>query len=174
MFCRGCVFAPLSHKILNMTRPKLSPRDIWRTLILACRRTLSPMAVWKIPMPKITLFFTVIPIVVTAIFIGVLDFRIVLVLQFGYNTYRLSLWKRVPVNSRHSDGPMKIFLTCAAAYSRCRTARSRNQQNYIRIFAAQPVEKKCQDTTASETDARLQAVTVWQCDYDNLGYALNR
>ena len=74
VFCRGCVFAPLSHKILNMTRPKLSPRDIWRTLILACRRTLSPLAVWKIPMPKITLFFTGIPIVVTAIFIGVLDF----------------------------------------------------------------------------------------------------
>ena len=66
----------------------------------------------------------------------------------------------VPVNSRHSDGPMKIFLTCAAAYSRWPMARSRNQQNYIRIFAAQPVEKKCQDTTASETDARLQAATV--------------
>ena len=74
VFCRGCVFAPLSHKILNMARPKLSPRDIWRTLILACRRTLSPLAVWKIPMPKITLFFTGIPVVVTAIFIGVLDF----------------------------------------------------------------------------------------------------
>ena len=59
----------------------------------------------------------------------------------------------------------------AAAYSRCPTARSRNQQNYIKIFAAQPVEKKCQDTTASETDARLQDC---QCDYDNLGYALNR
>ena len=50
-----------------MARPKLSPRDIWRTLILACRRTLSPLAVWKIPMPKITLFFTGIPVVVTAI-----------------------------------------------------------------------------------------------------------
>ena len=45
VFCRGCVFAPLSHKILNMTQPKLSPRDIWRTLILACPRTLSPLAV---------------------------------------------------------------------------------------------------------------------------------
>ena len=66
---------------------------------------------------------------------------------------------------------MKIFLTCAAAYSRCPAARSRNQQNYIKIFAAQPVEKKCQDTTASETDARLQDC---QCDYDNLGYSLNR
>ena len=74
VFCRGCVFAPLSHKILNMTQPKLSPRDIWRTLILACRRTLSPLAVWKIPMPKITLFFIGIPVVVTAILIGVLDF----------------------------------------------------------------------------------------------------
>ena len=91
MFCRGCVFAPLSHKILNMARPKLSPRDIWRTLILACRRTLSPLAVWKIPMPKITLFFTGNPLVVTAIFIGVLDFWMVLVLQFSDNTYRLSL-----------------------------------------------------------------------------------
>ena len=29
---------------------------------------------WKIPMPKITLFFTGIPIVVTAVLIGVLDF----------------------------------------------------------------------------------------------------
>ena len=38
-------------------------------------------------------------------------------------------------------------------------------------FAAQPVEKKCQDTTASETDARLQDC---QCNYYNLGYALNR
>ena len=66
---------------------------------------------------------------------------------------------------------MKVFLTCAAAYSRCPTARSRNQQNYIKIFAAQPLEKKCQDTTASETDARLQDC---QCDYDNLSYALNR
>ena len=35
---------------------------------------LSQLAVWKIPMPKITLFFTGIPTVVTAIFIGVLDF----------------------------------------------------------------------------------------------------
>ena len=100
-----------------MAQPKLSPRDIWRTLILACRRTLSPLAVWKIPMPKITLFFTGIPVVVTAILIGVLDFWIVLVLQFSDNTYRLSLWKRVPVNSRHSDGPMKIFLTCGALRS---------------------------------------------------------
>ena len=74
VFCRGCVFAPLSHKIFNMTQPKLSPWDIWRTLILACPRTLSPLAVWKIPMPKITLFFTGIPVVVTASFIGVLDF----------------------------------------------------------------------------------------------------
>ena len=41
---------------------------------LACLRTLSPLAVWKIPMPKITLFFTGIPVVVTAILIGVLDF----------------------------------------------------------------------------------------------------
>ena len=39
MFCRGCVFAPLSDKILNMTQPKLSPRDIWHTLIFACPRT---------------------------------------------------------------------------------------------------------------------------------------
>ena len=54
----------------------------------------------------------------------------------------------------------KICLTCAAAYSRCPTARRRNQQNYIKIFAAQPVEKKCKDTTAAEIDARLQAVTV--------------
>ena len=45
------------------------------------------------------------------------------------------------------------------------------KQKSIKIFAAQPVEKKCQDTTASETDARLQDC---QCDYDNLGYALNR
>ena len=74
VFCRGCVFAPLSHKILNMTQPKLSPQDIWRTLILACPRTSSPLAVWKIPVPKITLFFTGIPVVVTAILIGVLDF----------------------------------------------------------------------------------------------------
>ena len=158
VFCRGCVFAPSSHKILNRTQPKLSPRDIWRTLILAWPRTLSPLAVWKIPMPKITLFFTAIPVVVTAILIGVLDFCIVLVLQFSDNMYRLSLWKWVPVNSGHSDGPMKIFLTCAAAYSRCPMARSRNQQNYIKIFAVQPVEKKCQDTTALETDARLQVV----------------
>ena len=74
VFCRGCVFAPLSHKILNMMQPKLSPRDIWRTMILACPRTLSPLAVWKIPMPTITLFFTGIPVVVTASLIGVLDF----------------------------------------------------------------------------------------------------
>ena len=65
---------PLSHKILNMTQPKLSPRDIWRTLIFACPRTLSLSAVWKIPVPKITLFFTGIPVVVTVILIGVLDF----------------------------------------------------------------------------------------------------
>ena len=39
---------------------------------------LSPLAVWKIPIPKITLFFTGIPVVVTAILIGVLDFWIVL------------------------------------------------------------------------------------------------
>ena len=70
-----------------------------------------------------------------------------------------------------SDGPMKIFLTCAVAYSRCPTARSRYQQYYIKKLGAQPVEKKCQDTTASETDARLQDC---HCDYDNLGYALNR
>ena len=126
--------------------------------------TLGPLALWKIPIPKITLFFTGIPVVVTAILIGVLDLWIVLVLLLSDNTYRLSLWKRVPVNSCNSDGPMKIFLTCAAAYSRCPAARSRNQQNYIRIFATQPVEKKCQDTTASETDARLKAATVrlWQ------------
>ena len=67
-------------------------------------------------MPKVTLFFTGISIVVTAILIGVLDFWIVLVLQFSDNMYRLSLWKWVPVNLRRSDGPMKIFLTCAAAY----------------------------------------------------------
>ena len=38
-------------------------------------------------MPKITLFFNEIPVVVTAVLIGVLDFRIVLVLQFIDNTY---------------------------------------------------------------------------------------
>ena len=51
VFCRGCVFAPLSHKILNMTQPKLSPRDIWRTLILACPRTLSRLC-GKFPCQK--------------------------------------------------------------------------------------------------------------------------
>ena len=163
-----------------MTQPKLSPRDIWRTLILACRRTLSPLAVWKIPMPKITLFFTGIPVVVTAILIGVLDFWIVLVLQFSDNTYRLSLWKRVPVNSRHSDRPMKIFLTCAAAYSRWPTARSRNQQNYIRIFAAQPVEKKCvlsllkRNVKTLRPRKPMHIYKLPQCDYDNFGYALNK
>ena len=64
---------------------------------------------WKIPMRKITLFFTGIPVVVTTVLIGVLDFWIVLVFQFSDNLYWLSLWKRVPVNSRHSDRPMKTF-----------------------------------------------------------------
>ena len=40
-----------------------------------------------------------------------------------------------------------------------------------RIFAAQPVKKKCPDSPASETEARLPAA---KCDYANLGYALNR
>ena len=34
----------------------------------------SGSCVWKIPMPKITLFFTGIPVFVTAVLIGVLDF----------------------------------------------------------------------------------------------------
>ena len=42
-------------------------------------------------MPKITLFFTGIPVVVMAVLFGVLDFRTVLVLQFIDNTYELSL-----------------------------------------------------------------------------------
>ena len=65
-------------------------------------------------------------------------------------------------NSRHSDGPMKTFLTCAA-HSRCPTARNRKQQNYLRILAVQLAEKKCQDSQASETDAYLPAVTVRLC-----------
>ena len=71
-------------------------------------------------MPKITLFFSRIPVLVTAVLIGVLDFGIVLVLQFSDNTYLLSLCKWVSVNSE---------------------IRNRNQQNYLRIFAAQPAEK---------------------------------
>ena len=63
------------------------------------------------------------------------------------------------------------LLTCAAAHSTCRTARNRNQQNYLRIFAAQPAKKKCPDSPASETDARLPAA---KRDYANLGCALNR
>ena len=42
----------------------------------------------------------------------------------------------------------------------CWTVRNRNQQNYLRIVAAQTVEKKCQRSPASETNARLPAVTV--------------
>ena len=42
-------------------------------------------------MPKITLFFTGIPVVVTAVLSGILDFQIVLVLQFSDNMYQLSL-----------------------------------------------------------------------------------
>ena len=32
------------------------------------------VTVWEIPIPKITLFFTEIPVAVTAVLIGVLDF----------------------------------------------------------------------------------------------------
>ena len=42
VFCRGCVFAPLSHEKMNMTQPKLSPRDIWRTFIFGLSQDLSP------------------------------------------------------------------------------------------------------------------------------------
>ena len=59
------------------------------------------------------------------------------------------------VNWHHSDGPMKIFLTCATAHS-----RTRNQQNYFRMFAAQPAEKKCKGSQSLETDACQPAVTV--------------
>ena len=44
---------------------------------------------WEISMPKITLFCTRILVVVTAVLIGVLDFRIVLVFQFSDNMYLL-------------------------------------------------------------------------------------
>ena len=71
----------------------------------------------------------------------------------------------------HCDGPMKIFLTCAAAFLRCPTARSRNRQNYIRIFAAQSVEKNAKTLRPRKP---MHIYKLSQCDYDNLGYALNR
>ena len=159
VFCRGCVFALLSHKFWK-----------WRSQNWPCGTSGAywfwPGAgcydIWSIPMAKITWYFTGIPVVVTVVLIGVLDFWTTLVLQFSDNTYRLSLWKWVPANSRHSNGPMKIFLTWAA-HSRCPMARNRKQQNCLRIFAVQPVEKKCQDSQASETDAHLPAVTVRLC-----------
>ena len=52
------------------------------------------------------------------------------------------------------------FAPFAAAQSRCRTARTRNHQNYLRILAAQPAEKKYVGSQALEIDACLQAVTV--------------
>ena len=38
-------------------------------------------------MPKITLFFTRVPVAVTIVLTGVLDFGIVLAFQFSDNTY---------------------------------------------------------------------------------------
>ena len=46
---------------------------------------------WEIPITKITLFLTGIPIVVMAVLTSALDFCIVMVLQFSENTYPLSL-----------------------------------------------------------------------------------
>ena len=67
-------FCAIVAQFLKMMQPKLSLGDIWRTLIFGLAQGLNPKAVWKIPMPKITLFFTRISIVVMAVLIGVLDF----------------------------------------------------------------------------------------------------
>ena len=47
-------------------------------------------------------------------------------------------------------------------------ARNRNQYNYHRIFAAQPVEKKCQDSQA----LKPMFYQLSQCDNANLGYVI--
>ena len=41
--------------------------------------------------------------------------------------------------------------------------KKQKSTNYPRMFAAQPAEKKCQDSLALETDAGLPAVTVRLC-----------
>ena len=166
MFCRGCVFAPLSHKFWK-----------WRSQNWPCW-TSSAYWFWpgaglwvrrSIPVPRITWDFTGIPVVVTVVLIGVLDFWTALVLQFSDNTYRLSVWKWVPANSRHSDGPMKIFWTCAA-HSRCPTARNRKQQNYLRIFLFS-LQKRNAKTRRPRKPMHIYQLS--QCDYASLDYALN-
>ena len=77
----------------------------------------------------------------------------------GYRSIRA-----IPMDQGKSfDMPSSLF--------KMSDGKKQKSTKLYQIFAAQPVEKKCQDTTASETDARLQDC---QCDYDNLGYSLNR
>ena len=114
MFCWGCVFAPLSPKFWKWRSQNYPRGTSGAHRSLACHRTFECESCVENSHAKNNFFFTGIPVVVTAVLIGVLDFWTVLVLQCSDNTYRLSLWKWVPVNLLHSVGPMKTFSRSSA------------------------------------------------------------
>ena len=68
-FLRHCRTNFENDAVKTVPGGHLAHIDLWPVAGL-----LSPKAVCKIPMPKLTLFFTGIPVVVTAVLIGVLDF----------------------------------------------------------------------------------------------------
>ena len=63
-------FCGIVTQILKMTQPKLSPRDIWRTLIFGLSQDFESICCVENSHAKNNFFFTRIPVVVTA----VLDF----------------------------------------------------------------------------------------------------
>ena len=52
------------------------------------------------------------------------------------------------------------FLTCATVHSRCQTVITRTQQNYLRIFVAQPAEKKCKGFLALSTSCHSVTMPI--------------
>ena len=144
-----------------MTQPKLSPRDIWRILIFGLAQDFESVSYMEYSHAKNNLVFHRNSRSCN----GCFDWWIAFLNCTGTSVQRQYVSIIImKMGTDYSDGPMKIFMTCAA-HSICPMARNRKQQNYLQIFAVQPAEKKCQDSPALETDAPLPAVTVQLCQH---------
>ena len=163
MFCWGCIFAPLSHKFWKWRSQNCPHGTSGAHWLLAC----SGLWVGKLSgksHAKNNFVFHRNSRSCNGCFDWCIGFLNCTGTSVQWQNESIIIMKMgtgqlAPLRWTNEN----LFLTWAAVHSRCRMVWNRNQMNYLRIFATQPVVKKCQDSPASETDARLPAVTVRRC-----------
>ena len=147
-------------QILNMTQPNLSPWDIWRTLIFGPSQTVSCVGN---SYAKNNSVFHQSSCSCNNCFDRCIGFRNCTGISIQWQYILIIIMKTGTGKFASFRWTNENLLTCIAASSRCQTERTRNQQNYLRIFVAQAMETK--GSQASEADAclPLPALIVWLC-----------